>query len=121
MHRLSDEKIILVTRPTRLAELIVRFNTAAQARFYVEHLGADFSDYEREDATYHAALAAVREALNRCGRVQVLERGFVPNFIFGPHDLIVTLGQDGLVANTLKYLDGQPVIGVNPDPARWDG
>jgi NAD kinase len=121
MHRLSDEKIILVTRPTRLAELVARFNTAAQARFYVEHLGADFSDYEREDATYRAALAAVREALDRCGRVQVLERGFVPNFVFGPNDLIVTLGQDGLVANTLKYLDGQPVIGVNPDPARWDG
>ena len=121
MNRLSDEKIILVTRPTRLAELIVRFNTADQARFYVEHLGADFSDYEREDATYRAALAAVREALAGCGRVQVVERAFVPNFIFGPQDFIVTLGQDGLVANTLKYLDGQPVIGVNPDPARWDG
>ena len=34
---------------------------------------------------------------------------------------MVTLGQDGLVANTLKYLDGQPVVGVNPDPERWDG
>ena len=90
MNRLSDEKIILVTRPTRLAELIVRFNTADQARFYVEHLGADFSDYEREDATYRAALAAVREALAGCGRVQIVERAFVPNFIFGPQDFIVT-------------------------------
>ena len=34
---------------------------------------------------------------------------------------MVTLGQDGLVANTLKYLNGQPVVGVNPDPERWDG
>jgi hypothetical protein len=25
------------------------------------------------------------------------------------------------VANTLKYLSDQPVIGVNPDPSRWDG
>jgi len=25
------------------------------------------------------------------------------------------------VANTIKYLHGQPVVGVNPDPARWDG
>ncbi|MBW8723507.1 MAG: sugar kinase, partial [Polaromonas sp.] len=25
------------------------------------------------------------------------------------------------VANTLKYLDGQPLIGVNPEPKRWDG
>jgi hypothetical protein len=34
---------------------------------------------------------------------------------------VVVLGQDGLVANTLKYLDGQHVLGVNPDPKRWDG
>ncbi|HWB61814.1 MAG TPA: sugar kinase, partial [Chthoniobacteraceae bacterium] len=44
-----------------------------------------------------------------------------PNFVFAPEDTIVTLGQDGLVANTLKYLRGQHVVGVNPDPARWDG
>ncbi len=25
------------------------------------------------------------------------------------------------MANTLKYLDGQPLIGVNPDPRRYDG
>jgi len=41
MNRLTENKIVLVTRPTRLGELIARFNTAAQARFYVEHLGAD--------------------------------------------------------------------------------
>ena len=56
MNRLTDNKIILVTRPTRLAELVIRFNTVSQARFYVEHQGADFSDYVREDETYHLAL-----------------------------------------------------------------
>ena len=44
-------------------------------------------------------------------KLQLVERGFLPNFLFTPHDLIVTLGQDGLVVNTAKYLDGQPVIG----------
>jgi hypothetical protein len=34
---------------------------------------------------------------------------------------VVALGQDGLVANTMKYLDGQPLVGLNPEPARWDG
>jgi hypothetical protein len=33
----------------------------------------------------------------------------------------VALGQDGVVANTLKYLNGQFLIGVNPDPKRYDG
>jgi hypothetical protein len=59
--------------------------------------------------------------LSAVGRVQLLERQHVPNFIFGDEDTVVVLGQDGLVANTLKYLHEQPLIGVNPDPQRWDG
>lgn len=121
MNRLTENKIVLVTRPTRLAELVIRFNTVSQARFYIEHQGADFSDYLREDETYHRALTEAQSLLARMGRVQVVDRGFLPNFVFAPEDTIVTLGQDGLVANTLKYLDGQPVVGVNPDPERWDG
>lgn len=121
MNRLTDRKIVLVTRPTRLAELVIRFNTVSQARFYVEHQGADFSDYLREDETYHRALTDAQAVLAGAGRVQTVDRGFLPNFVFAPEDIVVTLGQDGLVANTLKYLDGQPVVGVNPDPERWDG
>jgi NAD kinase len=37
-------------------------------------------------------------------------------FVFGPDDIIMTFGQDGLVANVAKYLDGQTVIGVDPAP-----
>jgi len=121
VDRLTDNKIVLVTRPTRLAELVVRFNTVSQAKFYVEHQGADFRDYLREDETYHHALVESQAVLAQLGRVQVIDRGFLPNFVFGPEDIVVTLGQDGLVANTIKYLKGQPVVGVNPDPARWDG
>jgi NAD kinase len=50
-----------------------------------------------------------------------LDRAFLPSFLFGPHDIIVALGQDGVVANTMKYLDGQSLVGVNPDPHRYDG
>ena len=121
MNRLTENKLVLVTRPTRLEELIARFNTVAQAKFYVEHLGADFSDYEREDAVYRRAVAGAEAALGALGRLQTLRREFLPNFIFGPDDTVVVLGQDGLVANTVKYSDARPIIGVNPDPARWDG
>lgn len=121
MNRLTENKIVLITRPTRLAELVARFNTVMQARFYVEHLGADFSDYQLEDEQYRLALAETQRALAQMARVQVIDRNFLPNFLFAPDDTVVTLGQDGLVANTLKYLNGQPVVGVNPDPARWDG
>lgn len=116
-----ERKVVLVTRRTRLEDLLARFVTLEQARFHVEHLGADFADYEREHRSYRAALAAVRERLERHGRYQVLDRGLLPNFLFGPDDVVMALGQDGLVANTLKYLDGQPLVGINPDPARHDG
>jgi NAD kinase len=121
MNRLTDNKIVVVTRPTRLAELVIRFNTVSQARFYIEHEGADFTDYLREDETYHRALNETGAALAQVGRVQTVDRSFLPNFVFALEDTVVTLGQDGLVANTLKYLNGQPVVGVNPDPERWDG
>lgn len=116
-----SQRIVLIVRKTRLEDLTVRFNTVEQARFYIEHLGADFSDYEAEHRTYQQAVLAAETSLRRFGRVQRLDRGFLPNFLFPPDALVVVLGQDGLVANTLKYLSGQPVIGVNPDPARWDG
>jgi NAD kinase len=121
MDRLTENKIIVVSRHTRLDDLIARFNTIDQARFYIEHLGADFSDYVRERDTYRAALAQTEATLRELGRVQTVDRSFLPNFLFGKDDTLVVLGQDGLVANTVKYLSGQPVIGVNPDPQRWDG
>jgi NAD kinase len=121
MEPLTENKIVLIIRRTRLDELISRFNTLGQAKFYVEHLGADFSDYQREDDTYKSAIRLTEDHLRKLGRVQVLKRKFLPNFVFAKDDTIVVLGQDGLVANTLKYLDCQPVVAVNPDPDRWDG
>jgi NAD kinase len=117
----SDNKIVLVVRPTRLDDLAARFNTAQQAQFCIEHLGADFADYLAEHKRYREATGDAETGLRELGRVQRLERRVVPNFVFGARDSVVVPGQDGLVANTLKYLDGQRVVGVNPDPKRWDG
>ena len=121
MSARGERKVVLVTRRTRLEDLVARYHTLAQARFYIEHLGADFSDYLRENAAYSSSLQVTVEALQAWGRYQIVERGYLPNFLFGADDIVVALGQDGLVANTLKYLDGQPLIGVNPEPTRWDG
>jgi len=118
---MSERKIVLVRRKSRLDELIVRFNTIEQAKFYIEHLGADFGDYLREHERYNIVIAQASESLSLFGRLQVVDRQFLPNFIFGRDDIVVAVGQDGLVANTLKYLDGQPVIGINPEPERWEG
>ena len=121
MERRTENKLVLIVRRTRLDELIARFNTEDQARFYVEHLGSDFSDYQTEDRIYKEAVRETQDVLLRHGRVQVVDRTFLPNFIFGATDTVVALGQDGLVANVLKYLDGQLLVGVNPDVGRWEG
>ncbi|WP_438350027.1 sugar kinase [Paenibacillus sp. FA6] len=119
--RMTENKIVLIKRKTRLEELVVRYNTIQQAQFHIERLGADFSDYISEDYNYRTAVEMALVELSAMGRVQMVEREHVPNFIFGAEDTVVVLGQDGLVANTLKYLGEQPLIGVNPDPLRWDG
>jgi NAD kinase len=121
MNAPSDRKVVLVTRRTRLEALVAKYHSVAQARFYLEHLGADFSDYQAEHESYTKALRVVMTVLEAHGRFQAIERSFLPNFIFAKDDLILALGQDGLVANTLKYLDGQPLVGINPDQHRWDG
>jgi NAD kinase len=117
------EKIVVITRKTRLEELIERFNSREQARFYIEHMGANFTDYEQEHETYRRALADLRQCLAGLPglKTQFVERAFLPNFLFSDKDIVVTIGQDGLVVNTAKYLHEQPVVAVNPDPARFDG
>ena len=114
-------KVVLVTRRTRLEDLIARHHTLAQAKFYIEHLGADFSDYLAENAAYARSMELTVRALEDWGRYQLVDRSYLPNFIFASDDIVVALGQDGLVANSMKYLDGQPLIGLNPEPSRWDG
>jgi NAD kinase len=115
------EKIVIVTRKTRLEELIARFNTREQARFYIEHAGADFASYQVEHDTYKRAVETLTIQIGTLARVQLIERAFLPTFIFTDKDLIVTIGQDGLVVNTAKYLNGQPIVAINPDPTRFDG
>jgi NAD kinase len=115
------KKIVLVTRKTRLAGLVERFNTQAQARFYIEHAGGDFTEYQSEDDAYRRSLDLVRRSLDVGLKVQLIDRGLVPTYSFLAEELVVTLGQDGLVANTAKYVGRQPIVAVNPDPERFDG
>jgi len=115
------EKIIIVTRRTRLQELVARFNTKAQAKFYIEHSGGNFSDYEMEDDEYRRSFDQLSKSLGMGLKLQIIDRNFLPTFMFMPQDIVVTLGQDGLVANAAKYVKGQPIIAVNPSPRIFDG
>lgn len=137
-----DQKIVLVTRPTRLQSLRRRYNTAGQAKFMLaqnaqrEMLRAAPAasmdmlrevaeeavvDFEREDDAYERAVESIRSELTDLLPLQTVDREIVPTLLFGPHDIVVTVGQDGLVANTAKYAVGLPIIGINPDAKRFDG
>jgi NAD kinase len=115
------KKLVIVTRRTRLQELVERFNTRSQAKFYIEHAGGDFADYAREDDAYRSSLEVLRRSLDFEMPQQLVDRVLVPTFRFQKEDLVVTLGQDGLVANTAKYVRAQPIVAVNPEPGRFDG
>lgn len=117
----SMNKIVLVTQKTRLQELLYKYNTREQAKFHIEHMGADFSDYILEDDLYQKALSDAKRISEKYARISVIDREYLPNMLFGKDDIVVALGRDGLVCNIMKYLQGQRLIGINPDPARWDG
>lgn len=116
-------RVVVVTKRTALEELVERFNTREQARFYLEHmgLGASFEGHQTAHDAYGRALAALKAALPGGVRSAFIERAFVPTYTFGERDLVVTLGPDGLVVNVAKYLRGHPLLAFNPDPARVDG
>lgn len=117
----SDIKVVLVKRQTRLDSLIAQYNSESQVRFIIESRGGRFEDYLEEHRIYQAAIEHVQRDLHTVARVHVLDRQYLAKYQFGRHDIIVVVGQDGLVANTLKYLQDQPVIAANPDPDRFDG
>ncbi len=114
-------KVVVVTRKTILEELIERHGTRDQAEFLTVNRGQSFRDIDDAHQCYHSALTSLKAAVPTSTRMQVIERAFLPNFLFSPHDLVVTLGQDGLVVNVAKYLSEQSILAFNPDPQRVDG
>jgi hypothetical protein len=68
-----------------------------------------------------SALAEVHASIPFDFRRAQVECAELDRFLFFPEDVVMVVGQDGLVANVAKYLGGQPVIGVDPEPGRNAG
>ncbi len=118
---MNVEYAIIVKKKTRLESLIEHFNTKAQAKFYIERLGGNFEDYELEHETFYDSLNSLQTQLSQVIKHKTVERSFMPSFIFSEKNIIIVIGQDGLVANTAKYSQGLPLVAVNPDRERYDG
>lgn len=115
------EKVVIITRKTALDELVERFQMKGQAKFYLKRAGQNFDVVEEGHEEYQEALHDIRRQIPSEVKVQTIDRAFLPQFTFHPTDMVITVGPDGLVANVAKYLEGQPIIAVNPDPDQIDG
>jgi hypothetical protein len=80
-----------------------------------------FEDYEQEDLLQRDVIDELEDELQFGLPVKRVERSFVPNFDFRTCEVVVVVGQDGLVANTAKYVGELPIVAINPDPQRIDG
>jgi NAD kinase len=115
------EQVIVVRSKTQLELLIERFNTKAQAEFYLDRSGGNFEQIQQEHELFYDALNALSKLLSTVERYKVIDRSFLPNYLFTQKDLIIGIGQDGLIANIAKYVKGQPIVGLNPNPNLYDG
>lgn len=114
-------RAVFVTRETDYELLLARHATRGQAKFFLETRGQDIDLLEDRHRRLYGTLQAGRAAVPSDWRQAAVRRADLNRFVFGPEDVIIVVGQDGLVANVAKYLDGQPVLGLNPAPDLYDG
>ena len=114
-------RVVVIHRRTELDDAIARHGTPGQAAFFLTSRGRSIEELAHRNALDQSALTAVTAAIPPHWRRGRVERSDLSRFLFEADDVVVVVGQDGLVANVAKYLDGQPVIGINPNPVRNPG
>lgn len=121
MTRTVPPRAVVVTRPTDLEMMLLRHGTLAQARFFLESRGQDVKAVIERQRVQDEAVHTVMAAIPQHWRRARIGRTDLDRFLFEADDVVIAVGQDGLVANVAKYLQGQPVIGVNPSKQLFDG
>ncbi|MFJ8749229.1 hypothetical protein ACIREO_07830 [Streptomyces sp. NPDC102441] len=114
-------RAVLVHRTTEYEELLARHGTHGQAAFVLAGRGRSVEEVAERHRRNEQALTEVAAAVPLRWRRTRVERADLDRFLFAPEDVVVVVGQDGLVANAAKYLSGQPVVGVDTDPGRNPG
>jgi len=139
------ENAIIVRNKTRLEQLTERFNTQDQAKFYINQSKQtfnfqkaakstqksepvakikpddDFKMYDEEHNRFYLAFDSLQKNLSKILKFKVINQEFLPNYLFSEKDLVIVIGQDGLVANTAKYVHNIPILAINPDQESYDG
>ncbi len=113
---MAAPRAVIVHRDSEFTELLARHGTRGQVAFFLDQRGQSLAAVEDRHERTRAALADVAAGLPVDWRRASVERGELARFVFEPDDVILVVGQDGLVANAAKYLGAQPVIGIDPLP-----
>jgi NAD kinase len=114
-------RVVIVHRRTEYDEILATHGTRGQAAFFLTSRGRDIAELEDRHRLTQQAIETAAAAIPVDWRRGTVERSDVSRFLFSPDDVVLVVGQDGLVANVAKYLDGQPVIGIDPEPDRNAG
>ena len=121
-ERTAPPRAVVLRRPTEYEQLLARHATRGQVAFFLQARGESIEPVEAAHHELQRARANVLAAIPAKWRRIEVERSALDRFLFERDDVVVALGQDGLIANAAKYLvDGQPIIGINPDPSRYEG
>ncbi|NUR29963.1 MAG: hypothetical protein HOV83_29625, partial [Catenulispora sp.] len=114
-------RVVIVSRHSELEELLDRHGTRAAAGYFLKQRKRSLDEVQERHDALEAALISVSAAIPAAWRRGAVSRADLSRFLFGPEDIVVAVGPDGLVANVAKYLSGQPVLGVDPEPGRNAG
>ncbi len=109
-------RVVVVHRRSELDELTERHSTRGQVEFFLKQRGRSLASVEVADAEATSALQTIGSGIPVDWRRAEVEREDLPQFLFGPEDVVAVVGRDGLVANVAKYVGQQPVVGFNPFP-----
>ncbi len=110
----TTTRIVIASRPSEWEQLLLQHGTAGQARFFLEERGIDAEPLVERDRLLAKSISQVEQGVPTEWRRAWIRREEFATFLFEPEDIIVAIGQDGLVANLANYLEGQPLIGTNP-------
>ncbi|CAM4019861.1 NAD(+)/NADH kinase [Janibacter anophelis] len=111
---MATPRVVVAHRASEYDELLARHGTRGQVGFVLGTRGRALDEVDAGHEALAAALATVGAAIPADWRRASVERAELARFVFEPGDIVVAVGPDGLVANLAKYLEGQPVIGVDP-------
>jgi len=111
-------RAVLVHRRSEYDDLLARHATARQVEFFLAQRGRSVAEVRERDERLHEAIRQVTGVIPASWRRAEVERADLGRFGFAPEDVVLVVGQDGLVANVAKYVDGQPVVGFDPEPGR---